>query len=78
MAITNQLEGLDTITLKGNITPKAMDVRTGSTINEEVSFSTYANADYYWTIEFTQTTSSGYNQNIVYSALMGRIEYDYF
>ena len=66
--------GLDTITIKGNAIPKAMDVRIGSTIHQEVTLLDYVGADYYWTIEFSETTTGGYNQNIVKASILGYIE----
>lgn len=76
LEILESLSGLDTITVNGLSTEKKLDVRTGSSINKEVSFSDYASADYYWTIEFSANSgSSGYNQSIVYNAIFGYIYY---
>lgn len=72
----NKLYGLDTITIKGNASPKAMDVRIGSTIMKEITFTDYLLSDYYWTIEFSADTSGGYNQDIVYNSIIGYISFD--
>ena len=53
-----------------------MDVRIGSTIMKEITFTDYLLSDYYWTIEFSADTSGGYNQDIVYNSIIGYISFD--
>lgn len=76
LSILEELTGLDSFVFNPDINTYKMDVRIGSTIKKEVSIDDYERADFYWTIEFSQDTSSGYQQENVYNVINGKIVYN--
>lgn len=73
MCVIAKETGLDTFTIKGNATPKAIDVGVGSTLHQEITFANYDQDNFYWTIEFEEYSGGGYNQSIALSCLYGYV-----